>query len=396
MSKNVKIANNLAINAKELMEELGLSDKKCVFITDKTIWNRNKSFFKTDYLALFSHIKILDKPKADQAALAEVREVAQGCEFIICLGSGTINDLCKFISSEKDIPYAVFTSAASMNGYLSKNASITINGHKKTLPAVTPIAVFCDLQILKAAPHELTKAGIGDAMCFYSCWFDWYLSHKLLGTRFDARPFEMLKEKMAFFVKNYQKFSIHDDALLELLIEILLISGEGMTLVGGSYPASQSEHLIAHTISMKYPKIAENTLHGAQIAVTSLTSTRIQKDVLKLAQAPILAADVIFPQSKIVEFFGEEVSVECENEFKGKLSEMQKAQGNSYVDDEWQAVKKELEEVYCDDVILSNIFAHFEINTSVESLGLTNSEYVECRDIAKFIRNRFTCLDLVF
>lgn len=36
-----------------------------------------------------------------------------------------------------------------MNGYVSKNASIEINGHKKSLLATLPIAVFADLRILK-------------------------------------------------------------------------------------------------------------------------------------------------------------------------------------------------------------------------------------------------------
>lgn len=395
MSENVKISNHLAMHAKELIQALNLAGKRYVFISDKRIWNHNKSYFQADYLALFSDVIILDNPKADHATLEKIRPVIQGCDFILCLGSGTVNDLSKFIAFENQVPYAVFASAASMNGYVSKNASITINGHKKTLPAMAPIAVFCDLGILKAAPIALTKAGIGDAMCFYSCWFDWYLSHQVLGTKFDVRPFEMLQEKMAFFVKNYQKFSIYDDALLELLIDILLLSGEGMSIAGGSYPASQSEHLIAHAMTMKYPNIAENSLHGAQIAVTSLTASRVQKELLKLDKAPVIEADISFPHQKMQAFFGADVSVECENEFNEKLDALQGVAVRHNLEENWPNIRKELEEIYCDDAVLSAIFSHFEMDVSVESLGLSASEYEDCRDVARFIRNRLTCLDLV-
>ena len=183
---------------------------------------------------------------------------------------------------------------------MSQNASITINGHKKTLAAAQPLAVFCDLDILKSAPIELTKAGIGDAMCFYSCWFDWYLSHLVLDTAFDLRPFEILQAKMADFVAHYHSFSLQDDVLLERLIDILLLSGEGMTMVGGSYPASQSEHLIAHVLTMKYPHIAQDILHGRQIAVTSLTSASMQEALLKAEHAPQICHKMLLLQLMVI------------------------------------------------------------------------------------------------
>ena len=37
---------------------------------------------------------------------------------------------------------------------------------------------------------------------------------------------------------------------IELLMQTLLLSGLGMTIAGGSYPASQGEHMIAHTYEM--------------------------------------------------------------------------------------------------------------------------------------------------
>jgi glycerol-1-phosphate dehydrogenase [NAD(P)+] len=307
----------------------------------------------------------------------------------LALGSGTINDLCKFTSAKTKIPYAIFASAASMNGYLSKNASITISGHKKTLNATLPIAVFCDLKILKSAPLELTKAGIGDSLCFYSCWFDWYLSHKILGTKFDKKPFEMLKEKMEFLVKNFQKFSIRDEEFLKILIEILLLSGQGMTISGGSYPASQSEHLIAHAIEMKYPKLAQKKLHGAMIAVTSLTAVKMQKYLLDNHQFchPELVSGSIY--SSLQKFFGKKIAVECKKEYEQKLLAIQQIKKPN-----WSKITTELQKIYFDESNLREIFSHFKIKTSVKSLGLSNQQYQECVAYAKFIRNRFTCLDL--
>ena len=389
VSGSMQIAHGIAAKANQLIS------KKTLFVTDEKIWQNCEAFFPENFLKTVAKKLILKSPKPDEKNLKKIAAAVKNCDLILALGGGTINDLCKFTSAKTNIPYAIFASAASMNGYLSKNASITISGHKKTLPATLPITVFCDLKILAKAPLELTKAGIGDSLCFYSCWFDWYLSHKILGTKFDARPFEMLQQKMDFFVKNFQKFSIRDEEFLKLLIEILLLSGQGMTLAGGSYPASQAEHLIAHTIEMKYPEIAGKVLHGAQIAVTTLTATGLQKQLLEAPSFPssITTLSSSTPRVKgdeLVKFFGKKIASECQKEFEQKIFAQSQAKKLN-----WPNLKKDLKKIHFDEARLKEIFAHFKIKTSARSLGLSNQQYQACVAHAKFIRNRFTILDFL-
>ena len=162
-------------------------------------------------------------------------------------------------------------------------------------------------------------------------------------------------------------------------------------MAGGSYPASQSEHLIAHTIEMKYPKIVGKVLHGAQIAVTTLTATRLQKQLLNLqfARHPELVSGSIFPQKQIQNFFGKKIASECQKEFEQKtLAQSQAKKPN------WSQLKKDLQKIHFDESRLKAIFSHFKIKTSAKSLGLSAQQYQECVEQAKFIRNRFTILDL--
>jgi len=381
MTKNTKISYSLT------PEEFDFADKKILFVSDKKIWNNCAKFFPKNFLKNHKNL-LLENPKPDEKNLKKIAAALKNCDFILALGSGTINDLCKFTSAQKNIPYAIIASAASMNGYLSKNASITIAGHKKTLPATLPTAVFCDLRILKAAPTRLTKAGIGDSLCFYSCWFDWYLSHKILGTKFDKKPFEMLQKKMDFFVKNFARFSLKDEEFLKMLIEILLLSGQGMTIAGGSYPASQSEHLIAHTIEMKYPEIAHKKLHGEMIAVTTLTAAKLQKNILT-NNTPSSAILLIKEEGfgvDVINFFGKKIAAECQKEYDQKISQKPKPIS--------APLKKELQKIHLDESNLKKILSHFKISASPKSLGLSTKEYQACVTHAKYIRNRFTVLDL--
>lgn len=373
--------------------------EKILFVTDEKIWKNCARFFPKNFEKNFAKFLLLKNPQADEKNVKKISDAAKNCDFILALGSGVINDLCKFVSAQKNIPYAIFASAASMNGYLSKNASITISGHKKTLSATLPKMVFCDLKILSNAPLELTKAGIGDSLCFYSCWFDWYLSHKILGTKFDENLFKIAQPKIDLLLKDYQKFSLKDERLLKLLIEILLLSGAAMTKAGGSYPASQSEHMIAHTIEMKFPKLAKKFLHGQVIAVTTLTATKLQASSLAQLrrESHELNVEKLLRSSSlrlkddevlVKKFFEKKIAVQCLAEYEEKLRAAKSAKNLD------QKTLEKLAKIHLSEQHLKKVFAHFKIKTSAKSLGLSAQQYQACINFAKFTRNRFTCLDL--
>ena len=167
----------------------------------------------------------------------------------------------------------------------------------------------------------------------------------------------------------------------------------------GSYPASQSEHLISHAIEMKYPEVAKNKLHGEMIAVTTLTSAKLQKDFLshyceERSEAAIkIEMDCHSSLRKARNenlksgFFSKKITKQCEIEYAAKTALKLKKIN-------WPKLKQELQKIHLDESLLKEIFKHFKIKTSARSLGLSNKQYQDCVANAKFIRNRFTCLDI--
>src|SRR5207344_1377268 len=95
------------------------------------------------------------EPHADVETVAALRRACASADALVAVGSGTINDLCKCAAARDGKPYVVFATAPSMNGYTSMNAAITVDGHKKSLPAAAPLGVFIDLEVLAAAPARL-------------------------------------------------------------------------------------------------------------------------------------------------------------------------------------------------------------------------------------------------
>ena len=73
-------------------------------------------------------------------------------DLVVAVGSGVINDLCKWASFQLKIPYVVVATAASMNGYSSANVAPTIAGVKMLIEARPPLAVVAEPAVIEQAP----------------------------------------------------------------------------------------------------------------------------------------------------------------------------------------------------------------------------------------------------
>src|SRR5437667_6009325 len=167
-----------------------------------------------------------------------------------------------------------------MNGDTSQNAAITVGGHKKSLPAAGPAGVFMDLAVLSAAPARMIRAGLGDSLCRSTAQADWLLSHCLLGTPYRRAPFAWLAEDEPVLLDDPQALFHGDSEAMRALARTLVLSGLGMAICNGSYPASQGEHLISHFIDMFAPADRAVYFHGEQVAVARLTMAQTQEEVL--------------------------------------------------------------------------------------------------------------------
>ena len=73
---------------------------------------------------------------------------SRDCDVIVAVGSGTLNDLCKFSSFQLGLDYMVFATAPSMDGFVSIGAALITNYVKTTYQAHVPLAVIGDTDIL--------------------------------------------------------------------------------------------------------------------------------------------------------------------------------------------------------------------------------------------------------
>lgn len=329
-------------------------------------------------------------PAADDVTVAMIRRGSAACDLLVAVGSGTISDLCKYASHRDGKPYVVFPTAASMNGYLSAQASITVKGYKTSLPAHLPLAVFCDAGVIAAAPARLHRSGLGDALARPTAQADWLLSHRLLATPYDADPFRLTADLEPGLWEGARGLALSDPASLRLLMQVLLLSGLGMTIAGGSYPASQSEHMIAHAHEMLVPH-APATLHGEQIGVTTLTAAARQERLL--AGSPVLL-DRRFPDA-IEPLFGSAVAARAQAAYAAKCATMEQAGlTQAGLTAAWPDIAAQLAAVMLPSARIAHILKEAQAPRHAEALGWSAGDYAAAVTQARFLRDRFTCLEL--
>ena len=338
-------------------------------------------------------VVLAEHPHADAELADEIALAAQSADALIAVGSGTINDLCKYAGALAGKPYAVFATAPSMNGYTSVNAAITKDGHKKSIQAQGAVGVMIDLEVFAAAPPRMIRSGLGDSLCRPTAQADWLLAHRLLGLPYRRAPFDLLADDEALLFAEPEGLMTGDLEAMALLARTLVLSGFGMTISGGSHPASQGEHLIAHYLEMTADPDLPAAFHGEQIAVTTLTMARLQERLLA-GPAPVLGAPEI-GASDFEARYGSVTGSSCWQEFsKKRLDEDSAAALNERLAGAWSQIAEEISEISLPAGTLSETLRKIGAPRTYDDLGLPMAVYRDAVVHAREIRDRFTFLDL--
>ena len=217
----------------------------------------------------------------NEEAVAEVEKELEGIDVIVGIGSGVIQDLCKYVSFNSGIPYYIVATAPSMDGYASSGAAMIMGGMKVTYSAKVPDAILADPVVLKDAPFSMIQAGYGDIVGKYSALNDWKLSHAVKDEYFCQYiydlTFDMLKKTLELADGLVQR----DEESVKVLMEALVGVGIAMSFAGNSRPASGSEHHLSHYFEITgIVTDTEYLTHGIDVAYSTVKTAEIREALL--------------------------------------------------------------------------------------------------------------------
>lgn len=326
----------------------------------------------------------------NEEAIAAVTKNLCDADLIIGVGSGVIQDLCKYVSWSNKIPYMIVATAPSMDGYASSGAAMITDGMKVTYKAWLPRAIIGDTSVLANAPIRMIKSGYGDIIGKFSSLNDWKLAHSVNGEYFCDYIYDFVKAQIMETLSLSEGILKRDEESIKTLMEALVTIGIMISFAGSTQPASGSEHHLSHFFEITGIVWNKDYLpHGIDVAYSTVITAGIREKLLS-------------------QKFPERLFREEEAEYKSKMKklyghvadgciELQNRVGN-YAANRLNVYLEKEDEIR---TILGEMPSPDEIKQMLAKVGLDISEFYDlygkdrindCILYAKDLKDRYTVL----
>ncbi|MCC6696705.1 MAG: iron-containing alcohol dehydrogenase [Candidatus Hydrogenedentes bacterium] len=332
----------------------------------------------------------------------EVAEAGASSDFLVAVGAGTICDLAKHAGTKLNRPVLAFATAASMNGYTSGITAVKVNGLKRTTPCTPALGVFADPAVIAAAPHRMIAAGVADFLSKCSAGADWRTANFLRGEYYDENALRFYEGILDQVLESAGRVGQGDPEAAGIVLEALLLSGLSMLVAGSSAPASGGEHLISHYIDMKQALYGtSNDLHGVQVGVATIHCLRLWEKVLALNPMTIDpdALVAVQPTDEQVQTWieadwgpvaGEVLAQWRQKSLPGDLLRAEIMRFRDHLPQIADAVRRDL----LPATLVADTIRNAGGPITPDEMDAPLDEYNKALKFARYIRSRFTILDL--
>lgn len=344
-----------------------------------------------------------DPFEATQEQADIVASAGRDQDFYVAIGAGTLSDLAKDAGNKQGKPVLLYPTAASMNGYTSAIVALKVRGLKRTLPCRPALGVFADPDVIATAPRRMAAAGVADFLSKCSSAADWRAAHLLRGGYYCDRPREFNDGIQERLFQQASAIGQGDPEGIRLVMEALLLSGFGMVIAGSSAPASGGEHLISHYLDMKHALYGTGQdLHGAQVGVATIYTLGLWERVLAVDPDTLDAAALFDAQpdetgieTEIMEDWGAAVGQEVLAQWREKRLDREAFHKEIATFQATLArLRNEARRELQPSKTVSECIRACGGPVTPEALTVSTAEYYNGQARARYLRNRFTILDL--
>ena len=331
------------------------------------------------------------------------------CDFVIGVGSGTINDMCKLLSGKIRADYCIVATAPSMDGFASNVSPLIINHLKTTIETKIPDYIIGDTRILREAPKNMIAAGAGDIIGKYVCLTDWKMAH-MVKEEYYCGEMEKLVRKSIEAVAGVIRPHIGEEnndflrskKTVEAIMEGLVLSGIAMSYVGNSRPASGSEHHLSHYWEMMFLFGGRKmVLHGTKVGIGTVKTIKLYEK-LKRRKPDFNEAreNIHFDKNgwekEIKRVYGQaaESVIELENQCK-KNSDKEVKERLEILDKNWDKAQEIMDTLPASDYI-EDLLKAMNAPYKAKHVGVEKSVLKDSVKYAKELRNRYGLLQIMF
>lgn len=403
---SVKIGKNVINNLPNYLKEF--SNKKVLIIQDintrKAAGEKVEEILE-DKFKLNTHVFKQNHLLPDEYALGRVLiEVEEDTSLILGIGSGVINDVCRYVAFKVNIPYAIVCTAPSMDGYASVVSPLITDGFKESHKAIYPYGIYGDIDIMKNAPMYLICSGLGDVLGKYIARADWMLSKKLKGEYFCETISDIVKTAVEKCVNEAPRIVKRDDKAIKNIVEALVLSGITIGMAGSSRPASGSEHHIAHgwEIMFHCMNSDEKWVHGNFVGVGTVVMAMLYEELKNINIKDVIVKknfrdyDLKKWKENIESVFGK-VSDNIINYKKDaiELDSDKREENAKKIENAWNDILKIADTIVPSSQLIKKILNDGGCIWHPSELGIDKNLFIRSFIAAKDIRTRYGIVHLI-
>ncbi|WP_108658623.1 sn-glycerol-1-phosphate dehydrogenase [Acuticoccus kandeliae] len=357
-----------------------------------------------DGLSVETHLlPAVPRPKPS-VELGESIAAVLGDAIPVAVGSGVINDVTKYAAFTKDRPYLCVATAASMDGYSSAGAPLSDKGFKKTIPCRAPLAILADLDVITKAPAEMSGWGYGDLAGKVPAGGDWLIADALGIEPVDKVAWPLVQNNLPGWLSAPGAVRAGEAKAISDLFVGLTLSGLAMEFHGTSRPASGADHQIAHMWEMEGLTFhGERVSHGACVSVGTLATLKlydwlIEKDLTALPIDEIVAsaAPIETKEAEIASLMDEALAQRAVVETRAKHADPDTHRARlERLTAVWPDLAARLTEHVKRADAMETLLIEAGAPTGPQDIGINHEHLRATVRAARFIRSRYTILDLI-
>ncbi|HLA17165.1 MAG TPA: iron-containing alcohol dehydrogenase [Candidatus Limnocylindrales bacterium] len=157
-----------------LIPELKVSaHRPYLVVTMADLWPRFAAEFD-DGLAGPLFVETLERTDLDRI-VADLPAVSA----VIGLGGGQALDVAKYTAWARRIPLFSVPTVMSVNAAWAHRAAVRVDGVVRYVGWAVPEAVYVDFDVIRSAPADLNRSGVGDILCYHTGHWDWKMARDL-------------------------------------------------------------------------------------------------------------------------------------------------------------------------------------------------------------------------
>jgi glycerol-1-phosphate dehydrogenase [NAD(P)+] len=332
----------------------------------------------------------------------------------LAVGAGVINDLAKYAAFGLGRPYFCVATAASMDGYASAGSPLVDGGFKHTIPCRPPRVMLADLDVIAAAPIEMTGWGYADLAGKLPAGADWIIADAIGIEPIDDVAWPLVQDGLRGWLSDPERLHRGDGGATAALFAGLVASGLAMEFHGSSRPASGADHQIAHLWEMEgIERLGVPVSHGECVAIGALTVlslfdwlltqdfTRIDVDGLvhRRETPDVIRREVDRHLSGVVAGYPSANDTIKERALAEMLAKVPEADALrrrlEVIRATWPALRDRLGDFLLPEAEMRRLLVEAGVATEPAALGISPAAHRETILRARLIRRRYTILDFL-